>query len=112
MAAGVAEITALTETILVDLGLNPVVQSLIIDGAFAGVGSILSFLPTIILLFFFLALLEGSGYIGALLFFFDHLLRKIGLSGRSFVPHAAGGLAVRFRQLCLLVLWAAIGIGK
>src|SRR5699024_8267574 len=79
MAAGVAEITALTETILVDLGLNPVVQSLIIDGAFAGVGSILSFLPTIILLFFFLALLEGSGYMARVAFVFDHLLRKIGL---------------------------------
>ncbi len=90
MAAGVAEITALTETILVDLGLNPVVQSLIIDGAFAGVGSILSFLPTIILLFFFLALLEGSGYMARVAFVFDHLLRKIGLSGRSFVPMLLG----------------------
>ncbi|MEE0775804.1 MAG: ferrous iron transport protein B, partial [Bacillota bacterium] len=90
MAAGVAEITALTETLLVDVGLNPVVRSLVIDGAFAGVGSILSFLPTIILLFFFLALLEGSGYMARVAFVFDHLLRKIGLSGRSFVPMLLG----------------------
>lgn len=82
-------------TILVDRGLtaygiNPVVHSLIIDGIFAGVGSVLSFLPVIVVLFFFLSILEDSGYMARVAFVMDKLLRKIGLSGRSFVPMLIG----------------------
>ena len=82
-------------TILVDKGLtaygiNPVVHSLIIDGIFAGVGSVLSFLPIIVTLFFFLSILEDSGYMARVAFVMDKLLRKIGLSGRSFVPMLIG----------------------
>lgn len=71
-------------------GMNPVVKSLIIDGVFAGVGSVLSFLPTIVTLFFFLSILEDSGYMARVAFVMDKLLRKIGLSGRSFVPMLIG----------------------
>ena len=71
-------------------GINPVVHSLIIDGIFAGVGSVLSFLPVIVTLFFFLSILEDSGYIARVAFVMDKLLRKIGLSGRSFVPMLIG----------------------
>lgn len=71
-------------------GMNPVVKSFIIDGVFAGVGSVLSFLPVIVLLFFFLSLLEDSGYMARVAFFMDKLLRKVGLSGRSFVPMLIG----------------------
>lgn len=82
-------------TILVDRGLtaygiNPVVHSLVIDGIFAGVGSVLSFLPVIVVLFFFLSILEDSGYMARVAFVMDKLLRKIGLSGRSFVPMLIG----------------------
>ena len=82
-------------TELVDQGLalwevNPVVHSLIIDGVFAGVGSVLSFLPIIVVLFFFLSLLEDSGYMARVAFVMDKLLRKLGLSGRSFVPMLIG----------------------
>ena len=88
-----AGITWLTD--LVDQGLtlwdvNPVVHSLIIDGVFAGVGSVLSFLPIIVVLFFFLSLLEDSGYMARVAFVMDKLLRKLGLSGRSFVPMLIG----------------------
>ena len=69
---------------------NPVVHSLIIDGVFAGVGSVLSFLPIIVVLFFFLSLLEDSGYMARVAFVMDKLLRKLGLSGRSFVPMLIG----------------------
>ena len=69
-------------------GINPVVHSLIIDGIFAGVGSVLSFLPIIVTLFFFLSILEDTGYMARVAFVMDKLLRKIGLSGRSIVPHA------------------------
>lgn len=75
---------------LVNYGLNPAVQSLITDGALVGVGSVLSFLPTIILLFFFLSLLEDSGYMARVAFIMDKILRKIGLSGSSFVPMLMG----------------------
>ena len=71
-------------------GINPVVHSLLIDGVFAGVGSVLSFLPIIVVLFFFLSLLEDSGYMARVAFVMDKLLRKIGLSGRSFVPMLIG----------------------
>lgn len=71
-------------------GINPVVHSLIIDGVFAGVGSVLSFLPIIVVLFFFLSILEDSGYMARVAFVMDKLLRKIGLSGRSFVPMLIG----------------------
>lgn len=70
--------------------INPVVHSLIIDGIFAGVGSVLSFLPVIVVLFFFLSILEDSGYMARVAFVMDKLLRKIGLSGRSFVPMLVG----------------------
>lgn len=69
---------------------NRVLTSMIIDGAFAGVGAILSFLPTIIILFFFLSLLEDSGYMARVAFVFDSLFRKVGLSGKSFVPMLIG----------------------
>ena len=71
-------------------GVNEVIHGLVIDGIFAGVGSVLSFLPIIVTLFFFLSLLEDSGYIARVAFFMDKLLRKIGLSGRSIVPMLIG----------------------
>lgn len=75
---------------LVWYGINPVVRSLIIDGIFAGVGSVLGFLPIIVVLFFFLSILEDSGYMARIAFVMDKALRKIGLSGRSFVPMLIG----------------------
>lgn len=75
---------------LIAYGINPVVRSLIIDGIFTGVGSVLSFLPTIVVLFFFLSILEDSGYMARVAFVMDRPLRKIGLSGRSFVPMLMG----------------------
>ena len=83
-------ITNIVDGGLTAYGLNPVVHSLIIDGIFQGVGSILSFLPVIVTLFFFLSILEDSGYMARVAFFMDKLLRKIGLSGRSFVPMLIG----------------------
>ena len=71
-------------------GINPIVKSLIIDGVFAGVGSVLQFLPIIVVLFFFLSILEDSGYMARVAFVMDKLLRRIGLSGRSFVPMLIG----------------------
>lgn len=71
-------------------GMNPVVNSFIIDGVFAGVGSVISFLPIIIILFFFLSMLEDSGYMARVAFVMDKLLRRVGLSGRSFVPMLIG----------------------
>jgi len=71
-------------------GINPVVESLVIDGIFAGVGSVLSFLPLIVVLFFFLSILEDTGYMARVAFVMDKLLRKIVLSGRSFVPMLIG----------------------
>ena len=68
---------------LLHIGLSDVLRSLIVDGAFKGVGSVLSFMPTIVILFFFLSLLEDSGYMARVAFVMDKLLRKIGLSGRS-----------------------------
>lgn len=90
MEAGIDVITTYVDNALTAYGLNPVVHSLIIDGIFAGVGSVLSFLPVIVVLFFFLSILEDSGYMARVAFVMDKLLRKIGLSGRSFVPMLIG----------------------
>lgn len=90
LAEGIDSFTALVDGALTAYGLNPVVHSLIIDGVFAGVGSMLSFLPLIVVLFFFLAILEDTGYMSRVAFVMDKLLRKIGLSGRSFVPMLIG----------------------
>ena len=87
---GISAVTSLTDAGLSALGVNPMVHSLIIDGVFAGVGSVLSFLPIIVVLFFFLSILEDSGYMARVAFVMDKLLRKIGLSGRSFVPMLIG----------------------
>jgi len=83
-------LTILADRLLTNYGINPVVHSLIIDGIFSGVGSVLSFLPLIVVLFFFLSILEDSGYMARVAFVMDKLLRKIGLSGRSFVPMIIG----------------------
>ena len=90
LSIGVDKVTDLADRGLTAYGINPVVHSLIIDGIFAGVGSVLSFLPIIITLFFFLSILEDSGYMARIAFVMDKLLRKIGLSGRSFVPMLIG----------------------
>ena len=90
LAAGIDWFTGVCSDALTRYGLNPVVHSLVIDGVFAGVGSVLSFLPTIVTLFFFLSILEDSGYMARVAFVMDKLLRKIGLSGRSFVPMLVG----------------------
>lgn len=90
LSIGVDKVTELADKGLTAYGINPVVHSLIIDGVFAGVGSVLSFLPIIITLFFFLSILEDSGYMARIAFVMDKLLRKIGLSGRSFVPMLVG----------------------
>ena len=87
---GIDKLTAAVDSGLSNYGINPVVHSLIIDGVFAGVGSVLSFLPLIVVLFFFLSMLEDSGYMARVAFVMDKLLRKIGLSGRSFVPMLIG----------------------
>ena len=90
MEYAVDGLTILADKGLTAYGINPVVHSLIIDGIFAGVGSVLSFLPIIVTLFFFLSILEDSGYMARVAFVMDKLLRKIGLSGRSFVPMLIG----------------------
>ena len=90
LGLGVDALTGLVDRALTAYGINPVVHSLIIDGIFAGVGSVLSFLPVIVTLFFFLSLLEDSGYMARVAFVMDKLLRKIGLSGRSIVPMLVG----------------------
>ncbi len=90
MAAGIDSVTQAAAAGLEAYGINPVVRSLVIDGIFAGVGSVLSFLPLIVVLFFFLSILEDTGYMARVAFVMDKLLRKIGLSGRSFVPMLIG----------------------
>ena len=87
---GIGFVTEQTDQILTNWNVNEVIHSLIIDGIFNGVGSVLSFVPLIILLFFFLSLLEDSGYMARIAFVTDTLLRKIGLSGRSIVPMLIG----------------------
>ncbi|MBQ3492224.1 MAG: ferrous iron transport protein B [Oscillospiraceae bacterium] len=90
LAYAIDGLTILADNLLTTYNLNPVVHSLIIDGIFAGVGSVLSFLPLIVVLFFFLSILEDSGYMARVAFVMDKLLRKVGLSGRSFVPMLIG----------------------
>ncbi len=90
LAQGIESLSDLTDTVLSAMGVNEVLHSLVIDGIFNGVGSVLSFLPIIVTLFFFLSLLEDSGYIARVAFVMDRLLRKIGLSGRSIVPMLIG----------------------
>lgn len=90
LSAGIDALTALVDQGLTAFGINHVVQSLVIDGIFAGVGSVLSFLPIVVTLFFFLSILEDTGYMARVAFVMDRLLRKIGLSGRSIVPMLIG----------------------
>ena len=90
LALGIDRLTALADAGLTAYGINPVVHSLIIDGIFTGVGSVVSFLPIIVTLFFFLSVLEDTGYMARVAFVMDKLLRKIGLSGRSIVPMLIG----------------------
>ena len=90
LALGIDKLGAVVDGALTAYGLNPVVHSLIIDGVFAGVGSVVSFLPIIVVMFFFLSILEDTGYMARVAFVMDKLLRKIGLSGRSFVPMLIG----------------------
>ena len=90
LSFGIDALANVTSNALNAYGINPVVHSLVIDGVFSGVGSVLSFLPIIVVLFFFLSLLEDSGYMARIAFVMDKLLRKIGLSGRSFVPMLIG----------------------
>ena len=87
---GIDQLSAVVDTALLNLDVNPAIHSLVIDGIFTGVGSVLSFLPIIVTLFFFLSLMEDSGYIARVAFVMDKLLRKIGLSGRSIVPMLIG----------------------
>ena len=90
LAMGIDALGAWVDRGLTAYGINPVVHSLVMDGIFAGVGSVLSFLPLIVVLFFFLSILEDTGYMARVAFVMDQLLRKIGLSGRSFVPMLIG----------------------
>ncbi len=90
LAYAIDGLTVVADDLLTNYGMNPVVHSLIIDGIFAGVGSVLSFLPIIVVMFFFLSMLEDSGYMARVAFVMDRLLRKVGLSGRSFVPMLIG----------------------
>lgn len=87
---GVGALTQWADAGLTAAHVNPVLHGLVIDGIFSGVGSVLSFLPVIVTLFFFLSMMEDSGYIARVAFFMDKLLRKIGLSGRSIVPMLIG----------------------
>ena len=86
----IGNLTELTDSLLTQYGLNSAMHSLVIDGVFAGVGSVLSFLPLIVVLFFFLSLMEDSGYMARVAFIMDKTLRRIGLSGKSFVPMLLG----------------------
>ena len=90
LSMGIDRLSEVTDRALVAYGINPVVESLVIDGIFAGVGSVLSFLPIIVVLFFFLSILEDSGYMARIAFVMDRPLRKLGLSGKSFVSMLIG----------------------
>ena len=90
LSSGIDALTNVVNAGLTAYGINPVVKSLVINGIFAGVGSVLSFLPIVVTLFFFLSILEDTGYMARIAFVMDRLLRKIGLSGRSFVPMLIG----------------------
>lgn len=87
---GINQLTGLVDNLLTKANINEVIHSLVIDGIFNGVGSVLNFLPIIVTLFFFLSLLEDSGYMARVAFVMDKLLRKVGLSGRSIVPMLIG----------------------
>lgn len=87
---GIDMVSGVVESALTAWGINPVVRSLVVNGVITGVGSVLSFVPVIVILFFFLSILEDSGYMARVAFVMDKLLRKIGLSGRSFVPMLIG----------------------
>ena len=87
---GIDQLSRMAEAGLIALNVNDVIRSLVIDGIFTGVGSVLSCLPIIVTLFFFLSMMEDSGYIARVAFVMDKLLRKIGLSGRSIVPMLIG----------------------
>lgn len=90
LETGIDKLTEIVDLAFSKVGVNDILHSLVIDGIFSGVGSVLSFLPIIVTLFFFLSMLEDSGYIARVAFFMDKLLRKIGLSGRSIVPLLIG----------------------
>ena len=90
MAVGIEYVTGQVDSWLSAFGINPVMHALVIDGIMSGVGSVLSFLPVIVTLFLFLSILEDSGYMARVAFIMDKILRKIGLSGRSFVPMLIG----------------------
>ncbi len=90
VALGVENLTGLVDGALTSAGVNDVIHGLIINGVFEGVGSVLSFLPIIVVMFFFLSILEDSGYMARVAFFMDNILRKLGLSGRSIVPMVIG----------------------
>jgi len=90
MEIGLDDLSGIVDEALSSYGLNPVIHSMIIDGVFMGVGAVLVFVPLIIVLFFFLSLLEDSGYMARVAYVMDKPLRKIGLSGRSFVPMLMG----------------------
>ena len=90
LAMGIDKLSTITDAALTAANVNSAVHSLIIDGIFTGVGSVLSFLPIIVTLFFFLSMMEDSGYIARVAFVMDKLLRKIGLSGKSIVPMLIG----------------------
>ncbi len=90
LSAGIDGLTSVTEQLLLRANVNDVIRSLIIDGIFEGVGSVLSFLPVIVTMFFFLSILEDSGYIARVAFCMDRIFRRLGLSGRSIVPMLLG----------------------
>lgn len=90
LSVGIDKLSGLLNQALINYGLNDTVRSLLIDGVFSGVGSVLSFLPLIVVLFFFLSIMEDTGYMARVAFVMDRLLRKIGLSGKSFVPMLIG----------------------
>ena len=90
LAGGIDALSALVDRGLSLYGINPVVQSLVVDGIFQGVGAVVSFLPVIVTLFFFLSILEDTGYMARVAFFMDKLLRRLGLSGKSIVPMLIG----------------------
>ena len=90
LASGIDRLTEQVDAVLTAAGVNGAVKSLLVDGIFTGVGSVLSFIPIIMVLFFFLSILEDGGYMARVAFVMDKLLRKIGLSGRSIVPMLIG----------------------
>ena len=87
---GINALAGVVDAALTAYGINPVVHSLVIDGLFGGVGNVVEFLPVIVVLFFFLSMLEDTGYMARVAFVMDKLLRRIGLSGKSVVPMLIG----------------------